>query len=566
MSVPETLQAGRPQSRHGEIDLRLALKAGRFGTWSLELDSGELTASDTCLATFGCAPGEFLDHQQWADAAHPDDRQRVAEAFHHSIHTGADYDIEYRLLTPAGEVRWVSMRAQPVRDDRGAIVRMIGISQDVTTRMRQDILRRALADLSDRISELSEPADLAYAASQILAKTLNVSRAGYGFIDPVAETIVIERDWNAAGIQSLAGVLNFRDYGSYIDDLKRGDTVVVANAEKDSRTAQTAHELKAISAQSFINMPVHEEGGLVALLYLNHADAREWPEEEIAFVREVAVRTRTAEARRRAEINLQALSDSLEAQVQARTQALMATEDALRQAQKMEAVGQLTGGVAHDFNNLLTVIRSSVDLLAKPGLPEARRQVYVEAISATVTRASRLTSQLLSFARRQALQPEIFDAGANVTGIIEMIGTLAGSGVQIRSYVPSDVCYIHADPSQFDTALVNMAVNARDAMCGEGDMTLTIEPASQIVDPRCMTVRTGDFVAVSVSDTGTGIAPADLDRIFEPFFTTKPFGQGTGLGLSQVFGFARQSGGDVMVSSELGKGTRVTLYLPRARQ
>lgn len=566
MSVRETLRAGRPQSRHGEIDLRLALKAGRFGTWSLELESGELTASDACLAAFGRAPGEAFDHQQWLAAAHPDDSQRVAEAFDHSIATGADYDIEYRLLTPAGEVRWVSMRAQPVRDDSGDIVRMIGISQDVTTRMRQDILRRALADLSDRISELSEPADLAYAASQILAKTLHVSRAGYGFIDPVAETITIERDWNAPGINTLAGVLNFREHGSYIDDLKRGDTVVVADAEKDPRTAQTAGVLKAISAQSFINMPVHEEGGLVALLYLNHADAREWREEEIAFVREVAARTRTAEARRRAEINLRALTDSLEAQVQARTQALLATEDALRQAQKMEAVGQLTGGVAHDFNNLLTVIRSSVDLLARPGLPEARRQVYVQAISATVTRASRLTSQLLSFARRQALQPEVFDAGANVTGILEMIGTLAGSGVQIRSYVPSDVCYIHADPSQFDTALVNMAVNARDAMSGEGDMTLTIEPASQIIDSRCMTVRTGDFVAVSVSDTGSGIAASDLDRIFEPFFTTKPFGQGTGLGLSQVFGFARQSGGDVVVSSELGKGTRVTLYLPRARQ
>lgn len=554
------------QSRQGEIDLLLALKAGRFGTWSLELGTRELTASDTCRANFGRSPGEPFDHQHWAGATHPDDTQRVAEAFDYSIGTGADYDIEYRLLTPAGEVRWVSMRAQPVRDDHGTIVRMIGISQDVTTRMRQDILRRALADLSDRISELSEPADLAYAASQILAKTLNVSRAGYGFIDPVAETITIERDWNAPGIQTLAGVLHFREHGSYIDDLKRGETVVVADAEQDPRTSSTAHVLKAISAQSFINMPVHEEGGLVALLYLNHAQAREWPEEEIAFVREVAARTRTAEARRRAEINLQALTDSLEAQVQARTQALMATEDALRQAQKMEAVGQLTGGVAHDFNNLLTVIRSSVDLLAKPDLPEARRRVYVEAISATVTRASRLTSQLLSFARRQALQPEVFDAGANVTGIIEMIGTLAGSGVQIRSYIPSDICYIHADPSQFDTALVNMAVNARDAMNGEGDMTLTIEPASQIVDPRCMTVRTGDFVAVSVSDTGSGIAPGDLDRIFEPFFTTKPFGQGTGLGLSQVFGFARQSGGDVRVSSELGKGTRVTLYLPRARQ
>ena len=158
-----------------------------------------------------------------------------------------------------------------------------------------------LVDLNDRIRELDDPADVAYAAAEFLGRTLKVSRAGYGTIDPEAETIVIERDWNAPGIQSLAGKLHFRDYGTYIDDLKRGETVVFADAEKDPRTAATANALKAISAQSVVNMPIREQGGLVALLYLNHATAREWPTEELALIWDVAERTRSVVERRRVE-------------------------------------------------------------------------------------------------------------------------------------------------------------------------------------------------------------------------------------------------------------------------
>ncbi|WP_249673543.1 ATP-binding protein [Pseudomonas abieticivorans] len=425
-------------------------------------------------------------------------------------------------------------------------------------------LRLALADLTHRISESADPVELAYNACEIIGRALGVSRVGYGLIDPLAETITIERDWNAPGIKTIAGVLNFREYGSYIDDLKRGNTVFVSNADHDPRTASTSDSLKAISAHAFINMPVHEEGGLVALLYLNHAHPRDWPEGDIAFVREVAARIRTAEARRRAEINLLVLTDSLEQQVESRTQALMATEEALRQAQKMEAVGQLTGGVAHDFNNLLTVIRSSIDLLARPDLPEARRKRYVEAISSTVSRAARLTGQLLAFARRQALQPQVFDVAASVAALREMIGTLAGSRISITVQVPQAPCFILADPSQFDTALINMAVNARDAMNGQGRLTLSLSAVNGIPRHPLEAERAGDFIAVSVSDTGTGIEPATLTKVFEPFFTTKPFGQGTGLGLSQVFGFAKQSGGDVLVDSDVGSGTTFTLYLPMA--
>ena len=248
-------------------------------------------------------------------------------------------------------------------------------------------------------------------------------------------------------------------------------------------------------------------------------------------------------------------------------------EEALRQSQKMEAVGQLTGGVAHDFNNLLTVIKSSTDLLKRPDLAEERRRRYVEAISDTVGRAAKLTGQLLAFARRQALKPEVFDAGRGVAAVADMVGTLTGARIQVKTEIEPCfdaagepyACLVEADPSQFDTALVNMVVNARDAMDGEGTLSIRVGHAGQIPPLRTHPAVPGDFVAVSISDTGSGIAPADLSRIFEPFFTTKGVGQGTGLGLSQVFGFAKQSGGDIAVESVPGAGTTFTLFLPRAR-
>ena len=249
--------------------------------------------------------------------------------------------------------------------------------------------------------------------------------------------------------------------------------------------------------------------------------------------------------------------------VKAREAELASAQEALRQAQKMEAVGQLTGGVAHDFNNLLTVIKSSTDLLKRPDLPEERRQRYIGAISDTVARAAKLTGQLLAFARRQALKPEVFDAGRSVATISDMVGTLSGSRVRIVTEIPDEPCFINADPSQFDTALVNMAVNARDAMDGEGTLTITVHPVSVIPPIRSHPAVRGDFVAVCIEDTGAGIAPDQIEHIFEPFFTTKGVGQGTGLGLSQVFGFAKQSGGEVRVQSTVGQGTMFVLYLPR---
>ncbi len=268
-------------------------------------------------------------------------------------------------------------------------------------------------------------------------------------------------------------------------------------------------------------------------------------------------------SQKQAQAMLRQLNETLEHRIVQEVASRLRTEDALRQSQKLEAIGQLTGGVAHDFNNLLTVIRGAAQMLCRPTLPEERRQRYAEAIAETAGRAAKLTSQLLAFSRRQALRPEVFNVGRRIEAIADMLRTIVGSRVALITNTECEVCYVEADPSQFETALVNLAANARDAMEEGGQLTVTTEPIAVIPRVRGHVGAEGEFVAVHVSDTGTGIASDKLAQIFEPFFTTKEVGKGTGLGLSQVYGFAKQSGGEVEVRSTLGEGSTFTVYLPR---
>jgi signal transduction histidine kinase len=236
---------------------------------------------------------------------------------------------------------------------------------------------------------------------------------------------------------------------------------------------------------------------------------------------DIGERRRLADERDRAAAALRDLNDTLEQRVTERTIELMRAEEALRQSQKVEAIGLLTGGVAHDFNNLLTVIKGSVELLRRPDVTDERQKRYTDAIADTADRAAKLTGQLLAFARRQALKPETFDAGESVVAMKSMVETLAGSNIRVVIDIAPAAHPISADRSQFDTAIINMAVNARDAMKGKGMLTMSIATVSGIPATRSHPAVEGNFVTITVRDTGSGIAPDQIDRIFEPFFTTK---------------------------------------------
>ncbi len=549
-----------------ERELAFTLKAARFGTWTLDIAACQLISSETCKEIFGRPIDQPFTYDDRLAAIHPEDRDKSAAEVARCIADGTDYDVVYRIRRPDGEVRWIASRGQPFFDVEGNPLRIAGVSTDITVQRRSELLSAALVELGDVFRDTEQPDDIAFAAARIIGETLEGSRAGFGEIDAVAETVTIVRDWSASGVAPLSGSFALRDYGSYIDDLKRGEEVCIHDTRTDPRTIASGRALESLDARAIINMPVMESGSLVAMLYLGFGGARRWRTDEVVFVREVAERTRIATERRRTEHALSALAASLEQQVAARTSELQTAEDALRQSQKMEAVGQLTGGVAHDFNNLLTVIRSATDLLKRPDLSPERRERYIDAISDTADRAAKLTGQLLAFARRQALQPEVIDVGQSLRVIADMLGTLTGSRIVIGIDLPETSCFTNVDPSQLDTALVNMAVNARDAMQGAGRIDITVRSTDHIPAVRSHPAVAGSYVAIAMRDTGSGIEPDKLERIFEPFFTTKGVGEGTGLGLSQVFGFAKQSGGDITVESDVGSGTVFTLYLPQVDQ
>jgi PAS domain S-box-containing protein len=240
------------------------------------------------------------------------------------------------------------------------------------------------------------------------------------------------------------------------------------------------------------------------------------------------------------------------------------TEAQLRQAQKMEAVGQLTGGVAHDFNNLLAVVLGNLDLIADILDHNHPASELIEKAIGAAERGANLTQRLLAFSRKQALQPEIIDCGNIINSIEELLRRTLGETIDIETSTVSDLWLCAADPSQLENSLLNLAINARDSMPRGGKLTIEVANA-QLDDDYAAAqadVEPGEYVMVAVSDTGVGIPPNLLGRVFDPFFTTKQVGQGSGLGLSMVYGFAKQSGGHTAVYSEFGEGTTVKLYLP----
>jgi signal transduction histidine kinase/DNA-binding response OmpR family regulator len=334
---------------------------------------------------------------------------------------------------------------------------------------------------------------------------------------------------------------------------------------------------------SYLAVPVVSRSGeVLGGLFFGHPEPAIFDERHERIVTGIAAQAAVAidnarlyQASQRAERDLQLLNETLEQRVAERTAQLEAevaerrrAEDALRQAQKMEAIGQLTGGVAHDFNNLLTVITGNLEALDRrlgDQSPELRR--FGAAALRGATRAATLTHQLLAFARRQPLEPKPLEINRLVLGLSDLLRRTLGESIAIETVLAGGLWQSFADGNQLENALVNLAVNARDAMPDGGK--LTIETANAYLDEAYAAtheeVTTGQYVLIAVTDTGSGMTKDVITKAFEPFFTTKGIGQGTGLGLSQVYGFIKQSGGHVKIYSEIGEGTTVRLYLPRYR-
>ncbi|GGF80962.1 hypothetical protein GCM10007301_46330 [Azorhizobium oxalatiphilum] len=274
------------------------------------------------------------------------------------------------------------------------------------------------------------------------------------------------------------------------------------------------------------------------------------------------------EDQKQAEAALADLAASLEARIEARTAELAHAEDALRQSQKMEALGNLTGGVAHDFNNLLQVISGNLQLLARDMAGDPRAEQRILSAMTGVSRGARLASQLLAFGRRQPLVPKVVNLGRFITNMDDLLHRALGEAVEVETLVADGLWNTLIDPGNVENALLNLAINARDAMDARGRLTMALSNAhlDAAYAARHADVLPGQYVLLAVTDTGCGMDAATLEKVFEPFFTTKPEGKGTGLGLSMVYGFVKQSGGHIKIHSQPGQGTTVRLYLPRSTQ
>lgn len=336
-----------------------------------------------------------------------------------------------------------------------------------------------------------------------------------------------------------------------------------------------------LPVRSYLAVPVlSRSGGVLGGLFFGHAtpgvftESSEMSLSGLAGEAAVAIDNvrlheqtkREIDERRRAEAALRELNADLEEQVRRRTADLVQNAEALRQAQKMEAVGQLTGGIAHDFNNLLQIIVGNLELLSRTLPDEMPRQRRAASMAMSgARRAAALTQKLLAFARRQPLDPKPLDFNLVVQGMQDLLRRALGETVRLDTVFGDDLWRAEVDPNELEAALLNLVVNARDAMPGGGN--LVIETSNETLDDayaaRYTDLSAGQYVAITVSDTGSGMDEITLSRAFEPFFTTKGEGKGTGLGLSQVYGFVKQSKGHVKLYSEPGQGTTVRIYLPR---
>jgi len=452
---------------------------------------------------------ELLADQAQAEAVMENDR-RIMQG-------GRTEALEERVGADSGEPRiWLSTKT-PLRDPDGNIAGLVGVSQDITARKRAEAELQLLnATLEARVAARTAERDRAWRNAQDLLAVVD-EHGIFRAVNPAWTALLGWRQEEIVGRHHLEF--------NHPDDRVASDAAFV-RASSGHLPTYESRLLARDGSSRWIAWVASPDAGLV------YATGR-----NVTAEREAAA-------------------------------ALARTEELLRQSQKMEAVGQLTGGIAHDFNNLLTAITGSLEMIQRR-IGEGRigdLERYTAAAMAASQRAAALTQRLLAFARRQPLDPKRVDANRLVAGMEELLRRTLGPGIALEMVLAGGLWPTLCDANQLESAILNLAINARDAMPEGG--RLTIETANAHLDDtyaraQAGEVRPGQYVAIAVTDTGTGMAPEVAARAFDPFFTTKPIGQGTGLGLSMLYGFVKQSDGHVRIYSEPGAGTGFRLYLPR---
>ncbi|WP_414157943.1 PAS domain-containing protein [Pseudomonas sp. BNK-45] len=546
LELQQRSEASLRAQHETEERLQLALAAtDAVGTWDWDIGEDRFIADAHFAQLHSVDPQQSrqLPISEYLKGVHPEDRAMVARSIKHCITQGSEYAEEYRLQLADGQVRWVFARGRCYKDHHGRPTRFLGAALDLTERKQMEqALRQSQTELQLIINAM--PVLIGYVDHE---ERFRLNNSAY-------------LDWYGLTPQELYGrtireVVGDEIYATRAENIKAALAGTPCSFEANSphRDGRPRHALMKY-------LPRHGADGAINGFYI--------------FVIDETERKQTEEA-------LRNLNETLEERVNRRTEALATAnqrlqnemfereraEDALRHAQKMEAVGQLTGGIAHDFNNMLTGIIGSLDLMQRY-IDNGRGDEigrFTEAAMSSAKRAASLTHRLLAFSRRQSLDRRPLDPNQLVRSLHELFNHTKGEHIQLQMQLADDVWPVNTDASQLENALLNLVINARDAMPHGG--RLLIETANSYLDGSDIRtlepVKAGDYVMLGVSDNGAGMSPRILAKAFDPFFTTKPIGQGTGLGLSMIYGFAQQSGGHVTISSEPDQGTCVRLYLPR---
>ncbi len=496
--------------RESVARLNKAQEIAHVGSWDLDLVANRLTWSDEVYRIFGLRREESPStYEAFLDVVHPDDRAAVDAAYSASIREGRDsYEIEHRVVRqPTGEIRTVREKCEHVRVASGRIVRSVGMVHDITDSRRAE---EALRESEERFRSLVEQAGDGFELLDADGRFVDVNTATCRQLGYSKEELL---SLNVIDVSPLTSPeLYAATFRSLVDGPPM--TFETVNRRKDGT------EFPVEITTSVIRLG----GGLRAL----------------SLVRDITDRKKAEEER-----------EHLRGQ--------------LAQAQKMESVGRLAGGVAHDFNNMLTVILGHTEMALTQAVPAQRVHAHLAAIEKAARRSAELIRQLLAFARKQTVVPRVLYLNDTVAGMLKMLRRLIGEDIDLAWVPGTGLWPVNIDPTQVDQLLANLCVNARDAIAGEGRICIrtgnvTLDEAWCADHPD---VLPGAYVALTVSDNGCGMEKDVLEHLFEPFFTTKEVGRGTGLGLATVYGIVKQNGGHVSVSSKPGEGTTFDIYLHR---